>query len=260
MSQVPPEIYLDQAFQILEDFSPINLDEMNAVALMKRVDTKYCIKEQAIPKLLKELSNGYRVLEVEGKRISRYRTIYFDSEDYDLYMAHQNGRGTRFKLRYRQYVESDLSFFEIKRKNNKGNTIKKRIVVTNEFGTTLGPQAKQLIREELGVNPDVFTSWLEVDFYRMTLVDYKNEERATIDMQIEYWDGNERKVMENLSIVELKQPRIDRHSTMYRQLRGQLVYPMRMSKYCTGVLSYFENLKSNNFKSRKRKVNSILKE
>ena len=49
------------------------------------------------------------------------------SADFDLYHRHHIGRSNRFKVRSRRYVESDLCFFEVKYRNNKGRTIKNRI-------------------------------------------------------------------------------------------------------------------------------------
>ena len=46
-----------------------------------------------------------------------------------MYLAHQNGRVIREKIRVRTYVSSGLTFLEVKNKNNKGRTDKKRIRV-----------------------------------------------------------------------------------------------------------------------------------
>ena len=44
---------------------------------------------------------------------------------------HQNKKLNRYKIRQREYLISDISFFEIKFKSNKGRTIKKRIKTKN---------------------------------------------------------------------------------------------------------------------------------
>jgi len=75
---------------------------------------------------LEDLRAYYRILDINGVRQNQYDSIYFDTPDLDLYHLHHNDRKNRFKIRYRKYVDSNLSFFELKMKNNKYRTIKKR--------------------------------------------------------------------------------------------------------------------------------------
>jgi hypothetical protein len=113
--------------EILKTFLPITLDEMDEKKLMNRTDTKYVFPESQLPVFLEKLKEDYRVLDVNGVRMSRYESLYFDTEDFDMFRKHHRGKTNRHKVRYRKYVESDLNFFEIKFKNNKGRTIKKRV-------------------------------------------------------------------------------------------------------------------------------------
>ena len=62
----------------------------------------------------------------DGKLIHDYKSLYYDTEDWKFYLDHHNGRVNRNKIRFREYVGSKLTFLEIKLKNNKGKTIKKR--------------------------------------------------------------------------------------------------------------------------------------
>ena len=80
-------------------------------------------------KLLEKMQAFYKVLEVNGERIQTYRSLYFDTEDRKFYIDHHNSRVNRNKIRFREYVSSGLTFLEVKLKNNKGKTIKKRIKV-----------------------------------------------------------------------------------------------------------------------------------
>ena len=64
-----------------------------------------------------------------GKGKHDYKSLYFDTEDRKFYNDHHNQRVHRHKVRYREYVDSGLVFLEIKCKNNKGKTIKKRLKV-----------------------------------------------------------------------------------------------------------------------------------
>ena len=62
----------------------------------------------------------YKCVEIENKRVSQYQTLYYDTKDMKLYNEHHNGHLNRYKIRHRTYVDSNLSFLEVKFKNNKG--------------------------------------------------------------------------------------------------------------------------------------------
>lgn len=94
----------------LNQFNPITLQEMDGVKLMDRTDTKFTFNIQQLPEILEEAKEYYRILEVESNRISRYKTLYFDTEDFDLYNEHHSGKLNRYKIRHRTYVESNLGF------------------------------------------------------------------------------------------------------------------------------------------------------
>ena len=66
---------------------------------MDRVDTKFLLPAVSAPGILASLADGYRVLEVSERRLSRYSTRYFDTPDLRLYHAHHAGRGRRYKVR-----------------------------------------------------------------------------------------------------------------------------------------------------------------
>jgi hypothetical protein len=102
---------------------------MDDVKLMSRTDTKFAFKANKMPLLLKKLLPFYRVLAIDGKLIHDYKSLYYDTDDRKFYLDHHNGRVNRNKIRFREYVGSKLTFLEIKLKNNKGKTIKKRMKV-----------------------------------------------------------------------------------------------------------------------------------
>ena len=119
--------------QILDKFQPIHLEEMDEVSLMKRVDQKFTIPFSKLITMLPKLNKEYRCLEINEKRLFSYQTEYLDTNDQQMFLLHHNGRVNRYKIRFRDYIESNLSFLEIKFKNNKSETLKKRIQV--DFGS-----------------------------------------------------------------------------------------------------------------------------
>ena len=56
---------------------------------------------------------------------------HYDTDDRKFYLDHHNQRVNRNKVRFREYEGSKLTYLEIKHKNNKGKTIKKRTKVNN---------------------------------------------------------------------------------------------------------------------------------
>ena len=114
---------------IISGFEPISLSEMEAVKLMNRIDTKYAVPMSVLPAILQAAQADYFIQEIDGQRIATYDTMYYDTASMDMYIRHHDRQLVREKIRVRQYVDSNLTFLEIKRKNNKGRTKKKRIVV-----------------------------------------------------------------------------------------------------------------------------------
>ena len=112
----------------LEALQPITLEEMEGIKLMNRIDSKYLTDEATLLHILDRAAEaGYRVLVTEGMRISPYESVYYDTAGLRMFYDHHNRRLVRQKVRTRSYVNSGDTFLEIKRKNNKGRTKKKRM-------------------------------------------------------------------------------------------------------------------------------------
>ena len=98
---------------------------MDSVSLMKRVDTKFLINRKKLESIFSSLSSHYKILKVKDVIKSKYSSFYFDTVNYKFFLDHHNGKLNRAKVRFREYVGSNLTFLEVKRKNQKGVTIKK---------------------------------------------------------------------------------------------------------------------------------------
>ncbi len=107
-------------------FDPISLKQMDSVALLNRVDTKFVMTANQLLTALAMVQSNYWMLEVKGQRLNHYRTLYFDP-DFELFLDHVTGRAERYKVRSREYTDSHLSFLEVKHKTRKDRTIKDRI-------------------------------------------------------------------------------------------------------------------------------------
>ena len=241
--------------QIVADFSPISLDEMDDVKLMSRTDTKFAFKANKMPLLLQKLLPFYRVLAIDGELIHDYKSLYYDTDNRKFYLDHHNGRVNRNKIRFREYVGSKLTFLEIKRKNNKGKTIKKRMKV-NAISNELSEKQQSYIEKTIGRPMEVNAKqW--INFSRITFVHKTQKERLTIDVNLTFENSNEKGDMKHIVIAEVKQERMSRSSDFMRIAKEMHILPIRISKYCLTTLALNPELKKNRFKEKVLFINKL---
>lgn len=233
----------------------ISLNEMDAVALMKRTDTKFVIPATKILDLLSKLSSSYRVLEVNNKRIMSYSSQYFDTQHKYFYHSHHNGKINRMKVRIRKYIDSDIAFLEIKQKDGKGFTTKSRTKIDN-FEKTLSPKSNAFIEDVTSKSLELETT-LYNHFDRITLVNKHIGERVTIDLGLSFTLENKEKTFEKIVIIEVKQEGLNRNTPVIKALRDTREYPYSISKYCIGMLQHYPTLKYNRFKKKLLKINKL---
>lgn len=248
---------MEKINDILCGFTSITLKEMDNVKLMDRTDTKYVFKLEFLPLFLNEIKDDYRILDVNGHRISRYESLYFDTKNFDLYFSHHRGKPNRYKVRCRKYVESQLNFFEVKFKNNKGRTIKDRVKQKLIDGT-IKDNAAELLLEKTPLLVANLEAKLWVNYSRITLVNKYSPERVTIDIDLNFKGDGKDKTIENLVIAEVKQDSAIISSFM-RLMKKYHVRQGSISKYCFGVISLFESLKHNNFKPKLIQIKKTLR-
>lgn len=252
---------------LISKFTPISLSEMESVKLMNRIDTKYAVPLSLLPALLEAARKDYFAQEIDGKRIATYDTMYYDTETLDMYIRHHDRQLVRQKIRVRQYVESNLTFLEIKRKNNKGRTKKKRIAIPgfDISGNTFGESKREKWSVEDFIAAKSRYVWSELSphlstkFHRITLVNKAKTERLTIDMDL-VWENvvtGESKSFPNLVIVELKRDG-NVPSKMTKIMLDLRVKPLKISKYCIGTALTTPGLKKNRFKDKIRKIVKLL--
>ena len=238
----------------LKTFTPIDLKQMDRVKLLRRSDTKYLISKKIISDLLPSLVRDYLILEIDGNRIASYHTAYLDTPDKMYYKHHQQGRNKRYKVRFRTYVESCLSFLEVKLKE-KGKTNKKRITSTQN--NSLDEAQKAFLSKWINEDLEQLNTSLENTFQRVTLVHKTDRERVTIDFNLNFVIKNQMIPLDEQVIIEIKQSRVNRNSVISKLLRSKLIRPFRLSKYCIGCILMDDGLKYNRFKSKLLKINQI---
>lgn len=247
---------LNNTLDQLKTFEPITLAEMDGVSLMNRTDTKFVFTLEMLPTILESVQPFYKSLEINGNRFANYKTDYFDTLDYYMYIAHQNGKQNRYKIRYREYVGSDLSFLEVKFKNNKGKTLKSRIkswVDINSIKESDG----EFLTEKTPFSIDNLKHVLTNSFSRITLVSKTDKERLTIDFSLCFAKDATVKNLDNLVIAEVKQENVNRDSKVMKVLKDNGIREASFSKYATGCALLNPQLKYNKFKSNMLYLNEI---
>lgn len=240
--------------QLLAAFAPISLEEMSGIRLMNRLDTKYVMPLELLNPFLRLAVRDYRVQEVDGERDIAYHTVYLDTPARNMYLAHLRGQAVREKIRVRTYVSSNLTFLEVKNKDNKGRTDKKRIRVTSP-GTLAQEGGDGFLQQYTCYGLTQLSPQLENRFRRITLVNRACTERLTIDSGICFLNltNGAEAALENLVVVELK--RDGRTCSPARRLLQNLrVHPASFSKYCMGCVLTDAGLRQNRFKPRVRYI------
>ena len=228
---------------------------MDDVKLMSRTDTKFAFKANKMPLLLQELMPFYRILAIDGKLIHDYKSLYYDTDNRKFYLDHHNGRVNRNKIRFREYVGSKLTFLEIKLKNNKGKTIKKRMkvdAISKELSEKQQNYIEKIIGKPINVNPK---QW--INFSRITFVHKTQKERLTMDVNLTFENENEKGDLKNIVIAEVKQERMSRSSDFMRIAKEMSILPIKISKYCISTLSLNPKLKHNKFKEKLLFINKL---
>ncbi len=257
-----PESPHTEIVKILESIPPISLGDMDSIKLMNRIDTKYLTDEATLVKVLKDAAAaGYRALEAEGTKLSPYNSIYFDTPTLRMFMDHRNKKLRRQKVRTRVYVNSSDSYLEIKLKNNKGRTKKKRtsIPLSEMEDFSKDKEATDYLANYSAFSIDELSPELSTEFDRITLVNPSKTERLTIDTGLHFtnYRNGKKASLEDAVIIELKQD--GRASSQIKGIfLNHRVKPLRLSKYCVAVTLTDPSVRSGRFKEKVRAIEKTI--
>ena len=249
---------MEEILDIVNGMKPITLDEMSGVKLMNRIDTKYLVTEVQLYEILLRIREGYFAQEVKGNRLSPYYTVYYDTPSLSMYLIHHNRHLVRDKVRVRTYVDSQLTFCEVKHKSNKGRTKKKRIAVEPIPNILDNPEAVAFLAVRQPYEVSSLSPHLVTIFDRITLVNYGKTERLTIDCNLRFENlrTGTKASMSPLVVMELKQDG-RAHSLLKDVLFELRIKPFKVSKYCIGTCMTRPEVKQNRFKKKLRRIEKM---
>lgn len=177
---------------------PVSLAEVvDQAAQMTRVDRKYLVSRDIVVPLLESAADTMRVLTIDGRASTTYRSTYFDTAQLASCRAHVQGRRRRWKARSRLYVEDQLCRVEVKTKGARGVTSK---LVADSHPSRYGRLHAEDARfvstalADRGLDVDVSTlaPSMEVSYRRVTLADTARSTRMTIDWDVSCVLGRDR--------------------------------------------------------------------
>jgi len=210
-------------------------------ALQMRVDRKYIVSHETLEQLFSQLGDDFRALEIDGERLQRYDSVYFDTADLTSYKEHLQGRRKRFKCRTRLYGES-ACFFDLKLKGKRGETVKSRLPLSDSEHGSLTSRASAFLKRGLlaeygSAAPAGLVPTLQTSFKRLTLIHSRKAERMTLDFGITFssvGSGERHRMRSGHVLIETKSG--SQLGTVDRLLLSLGARPLTMcSKYSLGV-------------------------
>lgn len=241
----------------LSQLDPVGLSDQGSLALLDRMETKFLIPIGAVPALLDACRADYRALTIDGRRQFRYHTRYFDTPELSLYRAHEGGHFPRYKVRVRNYLDTDTSFLELKRKANTGRVTKTRVPLVALELRVLDLLSHEVFRDAPEVVRGALHETIRVDYTRVSLVHRSGMERVTIDASLAFHTAGGAATYPGLAVVEVKQPRHAASSAL-ALIRRRRWRPATFSKYCVGVVALYPEAPSHRFKPVLREIGRCL--
>jgi hypothetical protein len=224
----------------LAGLAPIGLAELTEHAeLQTRVDRKYVLPLAQAETLLPGISRGSRALDIDGVRLFRYRSVYFDTPDLISFHLAARRRRRRFKIRTRTYLDSHQCFLEIKTEGHRGGTVKSRLPYRCDDHDDVAPgrgfvdavlaDLTMADHSALHLAPVLHTHYL-----RGTLYLPASRSRVTIDVDLSWSDSRHAALaLPRVAIVETKTGA--GASGVDRLLWSYGHRPVSISKYGTGL-------------------------
>lgn len=234
----------------------VSLQDLDSVSLLNRIDSKYTLPVTTLNEVVVCLKENYYVLEIDGQRVFTYENNYFDTPDLQFYKDHHNGYLNRMKVRCRKYVESDLSFFEIKKKEKINRTNKHRVIIQDlpqELNEEQSDAVQKMSRKELGKLEFV----LKNNFNRITFVNRQFTERVTVDFNLIFQNDERKAELGEIAVFEVKQSKSGNGSPITSFFREKNFKQQSFSKYIYGVINLKPSVKQNNFKPLIKTVSNL---
>lgn len=245
----------DNLDKFISIFSSISLEELNSKAsMLERSENKYIFSLSDLYSLCDNLIKDFDILEINNNKEFTYETIYFDDKDNICYIDHHQWKRLRFKARTRKYNDSNIYFFELKLKDLRNKTNKKRFNCWEDNHWKLTQEAISFIEEHYfklynkKFNYNLYPS-VKMSYKRITLVAKAGNERLTIDYDLTIYSDK----WELLYIVPKDFIIIETKSSNWNWIADKIFKnsfhrPTSCSKFCLSKIISGQVNKINNFR------------
>lgn len=249
--------YLMSFTEKIDAFEPFPAMEIKKVKFSDREEINYTFQNSLLQSIIESTKEFYSILTNDDRKYNSYKLLYFDTPRNRLYIDAHNGKRNRFVVRYRQCIESDTTYFEVKYINKKGRKRKKKIKVA-EIKSTLGEEELALLKKVMRKKKArKLQPRLACDFKRTILKAKHANDRVIIDGDIKFTYNNSDTHKLNLTLAKIRQERYTGASKFIEILRDNGVRQGQLSNYEQGM-SIFASQKTNIYKEKNNRINKII--
>ena len=222
-----------------------------------RWELKYLVHIKTMYRVIKSIESYVAPDENGAEGMYKISSLYYDTPDFRFYREKADGQKFRQKLRLRKYAaDNEYSFFEIKQRYN-STVMKRRVRLRDKEAHALAKgisSSRQYPAEQRGVIEQVeymmsvnaLVPKLNVSYMRRAFTGkYENDLRVTFDTNLKcsrHNDNENQKYMihPSYAVMEIK---ADERVPMWliRIIQKYNLEANRVSKYCLGVETLFEN-------------------
>ncbi|MDO8906319.1 polyphosphate polymerase domain-containing protein [Hydrogenophaga sp.] len=248
---------------LVAPFAPISLDQLNHKAsMLERLDNKYVVRSEVLKQAIEDLVTRFEILDMDGTRAFTYETCYFDDEALHSYFDHHQGRRRRCKVRVRKYTDAQLCFVEVKLKDKRGLTVKKRLKYSlDKYGMLDDSAWSHICHSYEALYGEAFPHRLapviEMRYQRITLVAREGGERMTIDCHLRF-QANDRTCTTGPDVFVVETKSSNGNGVADKILRSLHQHPTRScSKYCVGMAALQNVDRHNKFLPALRKLGPV---
>lgn len=224
----------DALQRLAEPFAEASLALLADRLLTTRSDWKFVLPQAELPRILQSLYPTHRVLKAEDARWARYSSQYYDTPELDCFHDHRRGKPRRFKVRHRDYLDRQLTMLEIKDRDPRGDTHKRRL--PQEWRQRgVDPAGAEFLRGDRQVALPELIPTVANRFWRLTLLGEEVQERLTVDLGIGFGLGARQRTLDGICVLEVKSAEPRHKTPTLALLQRAGMRPRGMSKYCVGT-------------------------
>jgi hypothetical protein len=231
----------------VDHLRPVSLVDLDgAAALLDRIDRKYVVAGPLAAQMLAECRGRLSALEIDRRRSFVYESYYFDTPELDSYRGAAFKRRRRFKVRTRTYTDSEMSLLEIKTRDGRGRTVKRRRPIDHSDRYRIPAEMRPFVDQTTGID-GLGARLVEIlgsRYSRTTLLDSADGARITLDAGLVCFARAGRAVgLGDQVVLETKSERAATAADRWLWSNG--VRPTKISKFATGLAALHPELPSN---------------